>query len=183
MLPRLAEACVRSIGKVTYRSVEIDGEGNFARRTEEVGKKLGKRQGARILCWIFLTVPLCSPLRPSARNLFLSLENLARWGHGRPMPKARGETFSPGAAWRRLYSLKTILLSTSRTVSAEMPSATNMPGSRHRRRSGAGCGRARRREAGCPGRSGSGANSALGGFSIVFQGMISPSRLIQRASS
>ena len=50
-------------------------------------------------------------------------------GTRRPMPKARGETLSPGAAWRRLYSLKTILLSTSRTSSGEMPSLTSILGS------------------------------------------------------
>ena len=37
-------------------------------------------------------------------------------GIRRPMPNARGETFKPGAACRRLYSLKLILLTTSFTT-------------------------------------------------------------------
>src|SRR3974390_1953915 len=46
-----------------------------------------------------------------------------RWAMGmrRPMPNARGDTFSPGAAWRRLYSLKVILLMTSLTTAASNP--------------------------------------------------------------
>ena len=37
-------------------------------------------------------------------------------GIRRPMPNARGEIFNPGAACRRLYSLKLILLITSLTT-------------------------------------------------------------------
>src|ERR1017187_4788367 len=40
----------------------------------------------------------------------------------RPMPKARGDTFSPGAACRRLYSLNVTLLITSLTTAASNPS-------------------------------------------------------------
>ena len=39
------------------------------------------------------------------------------------MPNARGEIFNAGAACRRLYSLKLILLTTSFTTAAEKPRA------------------------------------------------------------
>ena len=42
-------------------------------------------------------------------------------GLRRPMPKARGETFKPGAAWRRLYSVNVILLITSLTTAGAKP--------------------------------------------------------------
>ncbi len=47
----------------------------------------------------------------------------------RPIPNARAETFSPGAACLRLYSLKTILFNTSRTTSRERSSPTSIFGS------------------------------------------------------
>ncbi len=45
-------------------------------------------------------------------------------GMRRPTPKARGDTFKPGAACRRLYSLKLILLITSFTTAASKPLRT-----------------------------------------------------------
>jgi len=44
--------------------------------------------------------------------------NRCAMGMRRPMPNARGDTFSPGAAWRRLYSLNVTLLITSLTTAA-----------------------------------------------------------------
>src|ERR1019366_10388283 len=50
------------------------------------------------------------------------VRNRCAMGMRRPMPKARGDTFSPGAAWRRLYSLNVTLLITSLTTAASNPS-------------------------------------------------------------
>jgi len=68
-----------------------------------------------ILILIPILIPIPIPIRAHpVRN---------RWATGmrRPMPNARGDTFRPGAAWRRLYSLKVTLLTTSATTAASWP--------------------------------------------------------------
>ena len=46
-------------------------------------------------------------------------------GSRRSLPNAFGDTRTPGGAWRRLYSLRSTIRATRRTVSASWPSATS----------------------------------------------------------
>ena len=57
------------------------------------------------------------------QNCQTFVRNFCATGIRRPMPNARGDTFKPGAACRRLYSLKLILFTTSLTTAASKPRA------------------------------------------------------------
>src|SRR5690349_5121822 len=68
----------------------------------------GLLTGARTVgkCWLRRNFHTDVPPRQTFVRNFCAI------GIRRPMPNARGETFNPGAACRRLYSLKLILFTT-----------------------------------------------------------------------
>src|SRR5262249_43859995 len=104
-------------------------------------------------------------------------------GMRRPTPKARLVTFNPGAAWARLYSLRSTRRCTQRTVASSNPCATisaalKFSSTYNRKIASSTSYGGRVSWSFWFGRS-----SALGALSIVETGMISPFRLMNRASS